>query len=142
MLGGPSLATAAVEIARWVSGRRQRFRVSGPSMVPTLTDGEFVLVDPSAVADVGELTLAVHPDDEGTIVVKRLIERRPGGSIVLGSDNPEGTDSRRWGPVAPSSLRGRVTLVLDRPLASLDATTADRGRAGWGRGDLTRWLRR
>ncbi len=110
-------------------------------MTPTLADGEFVLVDPQVRPQVGDLVLAEHPRRVGLLMVKRLSERLADGRVVLLSDNPAGSDSRTWGPVDAGSVRGRVTLVLNRPLSPTASTSAGSAPAD-ARRRLARWLRR
>ncbi len=103
-------------------------------MEPTLLDGEFVLVDPTAVPTIGDMALAVHPDHDDLLVVKRVAERSADGAFLLLGDNPEGTDSRSWGPLPPDRIRGVVTLILDRPMAGLQqGPEPRRPRSGWAR---------
>lgn len=131
------------QVGWWALGRRRRFRVVGPSMEPTLHDGEFVLVDPARPPVPGELALARHPDDADLLVVKRVAAITPDRSWVVASDNPDaGTDSRQWGPLAPGAVVGRVSLVLDRPGARLDQPPdpPPAGRPPLQR--MARWLRR
>ncbi len=110
------------ETAAWLTGRRRRVRVAGDSMLPTLTDGQFVLVDASRSPDVGQLAVANHPTRPDLLVVKRVTAIVEDGGVELGSDNPAaGTDSRTWGPLAPDRIVGTVTLLLDRPSADLGA---------------------
>lgn len=149
MLSSPSIGRCVIESGRWLTGGRLRYRVDGSSMEPTLRPGEQVLVDPDGEPEIGDLVLAVHPDtppgDQETLVIKRVADRRDDGSSVLSSDNPEGSDSRRWGPVPAHSIRGRVTMILDRPLASLEpgsARSPDPAPGPSGIARMARWLRR
>lgn len=109
------------ETVAWLAGRRRRVRVVGESMLPTLAEGWFVLVDPDRVPEVDELALARHPErGDGLLVVKRVAAIGDDGRFELASDNPDaGTDSRTWGPVPPDAIEGTVTLVLDRPSTPL-----------------------
>lgn len=105
----------------WLAGRRRRVRVVGDSMLPTLAEGQFVLVDERRSPVAGELTLADHPNQD-ILVVKRVGAVLDDGRYELRSDNPDaGTDSRTWGPVGPETIVGTVTLLLDRPSTRLDA---------------------
>ncbi len=110
------------ETLSWLAGRRRRVRVVGQSMLPTLAEGQFVLVDPGRRPGPDELALARHPHrDDGLLVVKRVARILVDGRYELVSDNPgAGTDSRTWGPVGPDAVEGTVTLVLDRPGTPLD----------------------
>jgi phage repressor protein C with HTH and peptisase S24 domain len=89
-------------------------------MTPTLTSGTFVLIDPTAVAAPGDLVVCRHPS-QSIDIVKRVHTISAEGLIDVRSDNAaEGTDSRHYGRLDPDHLVGVVTLILDRPLASLE----------------------
>jgi len=89
-------------------------------MKPTLSDGEFVLVDPHRRPRPGQLVVARHPENRELLVIKR-VDCHDGDRLVLTSDNPsESTDSRIWGPVDSELVIGVVTLVLDRPTTGPD----------------------
>jgi len=84
-------------------------------MLPTLREGERLLVDYGASVCPGALVVARFPD--GIVTVKRTAERRTTAAGAPGwwltSDNPdEGVDSRHRGPVAEADVlavvRGRV----------------------------------
>lgn len=112
--------SALRETVAWIFGRRRRVRVVGDSMTPTLTPGQFVLVDTRRRPDPGDLALARHPDQEDILVVKRVGSITGDGDFVLMSDNPvAGTDSRKWGPLGSDRIEGTVTLLLDQPSAPL-----------------------
>jgi len=90
--------------------------IAGNSMEPTLNEGEFVLIECGRIPLTGDLAVFHHPDDDGVDVVKRVAAVNGDGAFVVKSDNPtQGSDSRTWGPLAPSSMVGTVTLVLNRP---------------------------
>ncbi|MFF8954159.1 nickel-type superoxide dismutase maturation protease [Streptomyces sp. NPDC014894] len=82
--------------------------VSGPSMYPTLRQGDRLLVRYGARVRPGDVAVLRHPLQQDLLIVKRLAGRRDGGWWVLG-DNPgaEG-DSRVFGAVPPELLLGRV----------------------------------
>jgi nickel-type superoxide dismutase maturation protease len=108
------------EVAAWALGRRRRIRVVGDSMAPTLTAGQFVLVDPRGRPEPGRLVVAAHPNQSDVMVVKRVEAITPDGALDLRSDNPAaGTDSRTWGPIPAAALIGTVTLLLDSPSRTL-----------------------
>jgi phage repressor protein C with HTH and peptisase S24 domain len=93
-------------------------------MVPTLRDGDVLLVRHGAPVRPGDVVAAHRPDRPGTIMVKRVV-RRAGAGWWLASDNPYGgTDSATFGPVPDGLVIARVVLRRDarrrRPL-------------GWGR---------
>ncbi len=61
--------------------------VRGPSMVPTLRDGDFVLVGRGAGVRAGDLVVARFRSRPELLVVKRAVEPQDGGWL-LASDNP------------------------------------------------------
>jgi len=82
-------------------------------MLPTLREGDLLLVRHGARIRPGDLVVARFPD--GTLAVKRAAEERRtrsgGAGWWLVSDNPdEGVDSRHRGPVAEEQVRGVVRL--------------------------------
>ncbi len=87
--------------------------VRGRSMLPTLRDGDRLLVRFGARVRPGDLVIARFPD--AIVAVKRAEGQRRTASGALGwwlvSDNPdEGVDSRHRGPVAADEVLGVVRL--------------------------------
>ena len=85
-------------------------------MVPTLADGDFVLMASDGISpSVGQVIVAAHPDpDRPLLLVKRVESVTNTGALIVRSDNPnEGTDSRIFGPLEPGSVLGVVTLHLN-----------------------------
>jgi nickel-type superoxide dismutase maturation protease len=90
--------------------------VAGPSMAPTLAPGDRVCIDIWTYRQrdprPGEIVLVTGPD--GTPLVKRVVTPPPGvrvppGSLWLVGDNRAASrDSRQFGPLPRSSVRGRV----------------------------------
>ncbi|KRE95781.1 peptidase S24 [Nocardioides sp. Soil774] len=85
----------------------------GRSMLPTLREGDLLLVRHGAEVRPGALVVARFAD--GTLAVKRAVERRPTATGADGwwllSDNPgEGVDSRHRGPVPDERVLGVVRL--------------------------------
>ncbi len=84
---------------------------SGHSAAPGKTAREHQLAASSRPLSIkpGQVVVARHPDRAELLLVKRAVRRVPGGWWLL-SDNPDaGTvDSRRFGPVAPELIEGRV----------------------------------
>ena len=68
--------------ARWL-----RAVVSGPSMLPTLADGDSVVVRRGAAVRPGSVVVGRFRELPGTLVVKRAVEEADGGWL-LESDNP------------------------------------------------------
>jgi phage repressor protein C with HTH and peptisase S24 domain len=78
--------------------------VSGPSMVPTLYDGDQLLVGYGWRVRPGDLVVGRFRERPELLVVKRAQSRYDGG-WVLGSDNPYAT-----GPSGVADVEARVLL--------------------------------
>src|SRR3954452_5412393 len=92
----------------------RRVLVEGPSMAPALRHGDQVMVwwgrRPRPRA--GAVVLAELPGERG-LGIKRVSAVESTGELWLEGDNPAGsTDSRQFGAVPASALRGRVLLRL------------------------------
>ena len=97
-------------------GARLPFRlveVTGPSMVPTLLPGDWLLVryvrNAGAEIREGDVVVLHHPLQQDLLIVKRAAQRRAGGWWVLGDNAFVENDSREFGTV-PDELvvaRGR-----------------------------------
>jgi nickel-type superoxide dismutase maturation protease len=89
-----------------------RIRVRGPSMSPTLRDGDQLLarsVRDAARVRPGDVVLARFPSRPDLLVVKRVVSAVEGGHWVRG-DNPFATDdSRTFGTAV---VVGRVVARL------------------------------
>lgn len=89
----------------------QRVRVSGASMVPTLSDGDLVVVRHGARVRAGDLVLARYRSMPERLVLKRAVHVQDGG-WWLASDNVfAGGDSAVHGV---ADVRARVGWVLRR----------------------------
>jgi nickel-type superoxide dismutase maturation protease len=97
------LAAAAV-----VAARPRRVRVEGPSMLPTLFDGDRLLVARTRRVRPGDVVALRLPGDSRRVLVKRVERRVPDGVLVLGDNPAASTDSRDFGPVPVGAVLGRV----------------------------------
>jgi phage repressor protein C with HTH and peptisase S24 domain len=83
----------------------QRVRVSGPSMVPTLYDGDVVVVRHTTRIRSGDLVLARFRDVPDRLVVKRAVASDGTGWHVRSDNEAAGGDSRTHGP---ADIVGRI----------------------------------
>ncbi|MGW4892225.1 nickel-type superoxide dismutase maturation protease [Kitasatospora sp. NPDC004240] len=81
-------------------------------MVPTLRDGDRLLVRYGARLRPGAVVLFRHPFQQDLLVVKRAAGRRPGGWWLLSDNRPIDSDSRQYGAVPDELVLGRVLLRL------------------------------
>ncbi|MGW2638784.1 nickel-type superoxide dismutase maturation protease [Streptomyces sp. NPDC001348] len=89
--------------------------VTGPSMVPTLYQGDQLVVRYAARIRPGNVVVLRHPFQQDLLVVKRAVELREGGWWVLGDNAYAGGDSTDYGAVPEDLILGRVLLRF-RPL--------------------------
>ncbi len=118
LVGGLPVAVFALVAAvvafgwRW-KNRFTTYEIAGNSMLPTLSPGDFVIVDRAAyrarAPQPGELVLAQDPRDARRTLVKRVVRRDPAGRLWLSGDNPaESTDSRAFGAIPAALIVGQV----------------------------------
>ncbi|MDX3753807.1 nickel-type superoxide dismutase maturation protease [Streptomyces sp. AK08-02] len=98
----------AAKLFGWVA-------VTGPSMVPTLYHGDFLVVRYGGRVRAGDIVVLRHPFQQDLLVVKRAVERREGGWWVLGDNSFAGGDSTDYGTVPHELILGRVRFRY-RPL--------------------------
>lgn len=92
-------------------------RVSGTSMLPTLEDGDLVVIQnvPFSSLHVGDIVVYNPPcSATGESVIHRIVEVTPSGVITQG-DNNNYTDiggGIATGPVTPACFVGKVVFVV------------------------------
>ena len=89
--------------------------VRGTSMLPTLVDGDRMLVRYGASARPGALAVVVLPGD--VLAVKRLARREPAGWWVERDNPSEGTDSWSVGAIPFADVRAIVVCPVWPPRA-------------------------
>ncbi|HSL10649.1 MAG TPA: nickel-type superoxide dismutase maturation protease [Actinomycetota bacterium] len=109
---------AGVVFLRW---RPSRVRIDGASMLPTLFPDDWALVVTPRRYAVGDVVVVEHPARPGYEMVKR-VRGGPGDAIdgrrladdewwVQGDRSDASTDSRHYGPVTTSLLKGKLVLL-------------------------------
>ncbi|MFE1955137.1 MULTISPECIES: nickel-type superoxide dismutase maturation protease [Streptomyces] len=104
----------AIEEVREAKVPFQIIEVEGPSMVPTLYPGDWMLVQHGARVRPGDVVVLRHPFQQDLLVVKRIAERRDGGWWVLGDNPGAGGDSTVYGVVPDELVLARVRGRLRR----------------------------
>jgi hypothetical protein len=89
----------------------QLVRVSGPSMVPTLVDGDLVLVRHTRAVRAGDVVLASFRSLPGRLVLKRVAHAVDDGWWLVSDNEFAGGDSRTHGT---ADVSARVVLRLAR----------------------------
>ncbi|WP_306323442.1 MULTISPECIES: nickel-type superoxide dismutase maturation protease [unclassified Streptomyces] len=104
----------AIEEMREAKVPFQIIEVEGPSMVPTLYPGDWMLVQHGARVRAGDVVVLRHPFQQDLLVVKRIAERREGGWWVLGDNPGAGGDSTVYGVVPDELVLAKVRGRLRR----------------------------
>ena len=114
----PPLPSATTrDLLGWALRRTRRFRVTGPSMEPSLFDGDVVFVDADAYRSGApedlDIVVAYHPQKPSLEIIKRVEFTTEDGAYLVGdnSDAEGASDSRRFGIVAFDQVIGKVTAV-------------------------------
>ena len=114
-IGSVAVAAIGVVVAAVVVVRPRRIRVEGPSMLPTLCDGDRLLVARTRPVEPGDVVALRFPGDTRRVLVKRVQRRAPEGVLVLGDNPAASTDSRDFGPVPEGAVLGRVLRCYSPP---------------------------
>ncbi len=93
-------------------GLRRRVGVKGNSMLPTLKNGEEVLVKPTETFQIDDIVVANHPFKQSVVIIKRISEINEKGLFLVGDNPIESTDSRSFGEVSIKNVLGKVTCRL------------------------------
>jgi nickel-type superoxide dismutase maturation protease len=99
---GSALAAATVV---WRFGFR-RITVSGPSMIPTLDEGDRVLVRRVRRVRVGDIVVADDPLMSDRVLIKRVADISTAGVFVVGDNAGASRDSREFGPLPTGAIWG------------------------------------
>lgn len=103
---------------------RKAVRVSGDSMMPTLDDGDIVLIKRDTDTNIGDVVLAQHPYKQSVTVLKRIAAINENGRFDLRGDNPSAsTDSRTFGSVPIEYIKGKAVCRLKRNSRGKDSSS-------------------
>ena len=114
----PVSAVGPTELFLWILGLRKRTRVSGNSMLPTLSDGDTVLIQRANTAESGDIVVCRHPFKPQIQLIKRVADTTSEGLFLKGDNPPESTDSESLGRIPWHHLRGRVTSRFETKAAN------------------------
>ena len=87
----------------------RRITVRGPSMAPTLKDGDVVLARRGGAARAGDVVVVTWVARPGQLSIKRAVRPEGDGWFVVGDNERASTDSRELGAaVVHGVIRWRV----------------------------------
>ena len=96
-------------------GKRRIFRVQGDSMLPTLKDGDAVMIVPTASIERGDIVVARHPYKASVKILKRVNAIDGEGRYSLTGDNPaESSDSRGFGSLPLEYIQGKAVCRVSK----------------------------
>lgn len=91
-------------------------RITGVSMAPTLSDGDFILALSDDVCAqppaLGSVIVLKHA--ELGVLVKRVLKLEDGGRVTVGGDNPMSATSESLGCFESSQIIGRALLRIPK----------------------------
>ncbi|WP_261841123.1 nickel-type superoxide dismutase maturation protease [Aliamphritea ceti] len=93
-------------------------RVRGQSMLPTFSEGDYVLcLRPLSLLPlkVGDVVVVQHP--RFGRIIKRIETLNDESAMWLRGDNPQSTSSETMGWLARQALIGRVVLHIAKPVS-------------------------
>ncbi len=89
--------------------RQMRFRIEGNSMLPSIKNGDEVLIKPCKEYQVQDVVLANHPYKKSVKILKRINKKNATGKFFLIGDNlDESSDSRSFGFISQDLIIGKV----------------------------------
>lgn len=107
---------AALAAGSWLLARRcHRLEVVGESMLPAFAPGDRLLAVEGLPVRPGDVVAVEDPRGAGRILVKRVLRVSAGTVEVRGDNDAATTDSRVFGPVRRSKIRGRVVYRYSPP---------------------------
>ncbi len=88
-----------------------RVAVTGPSMEPTVREGDWLLVRKLRRRPrVGEIVVAADPRESARLIVKRVAAVSGDAVTVVGDQLERSTDSREFGAIPSSAIIGSPVL--------------------------------
>jgi nickel-type superoxide dismutase maturation protease len=100
-----------IDILMLYFGLRKRVRIEGNSMLPTLNNGDEVLVKLTANVKINDIVLVKHPYKQSVKIIKRISQINENGVFLVGDNPSESSDSRTFGFVPIKNIEGKVVKI-------------------------------
>ena len=102
----------------WVLRRYHRYRVQGRSMLPTLREGDEVLIKAIQVGSgcfiKGDIVCCKDPRHSSRLMIKRVTQLSGSACYVEGDCAKDSTDSRHFGWIKTSDILGKVICFFSQ----------------------------
>ena len=99
----------------WLTTKHEIFEVEGESMLPTLKQGDLVLINYEAKPKENDIVLAHHPLEKGAKLLKRIWKITPDNKYILIGDNLfQSTDSRDFGELPATDILGKAEAKVKK----------------------------
>ncbi|MHA2273525.1 MAG: nickel-type superoxide dismutase maturation protease [Candidatus Hodarchaeales archaeon] len=90
------------------------FKVTGNSMEPTLSAGDYVFLLKSKRLKNNDIVVVRKPGSD-RMIIKRVLNHRKNKIFVIGDNQKASTDSRSFGSICRQQVLGRVIFALRKP---------------------------
>lgn len=84
-------------------------RIAGRSMEPHFYDGDIVVFRHRKLYATQDVVMAIIENKE---VIKRINQMHGGNAYLLGDNPDQSTDSRKYGFISATQIKGRVILRI------------------------------
>lgn len=109
------IAGGLAAAALWAWRRSERVEVAGLSMAPGLQPGDRLVFWKTTAVRAGDVVAAADPRHPERTVVKRAVAVGGDGVLLLGDNPDQSTDSRHFGRVPVTSVRGKAVYRYAPP---------------------------
>ena len=109
------VAVVLAGLLLFLARRVQRLVVVGDSMRPAFEPGDRLLAVRLGRIGEGDVVAVPDPRDATRLIVKRVASVSGSTLVLRGDNDAASTDSRSFGPVARSSVAGRVLYRYSPP---------------------------
>lgn len=102
----------------WLSGKRRRIKIKGPSMLPLFQNGDVVYVNPNAYKQqfpqVDDIVVVRHPYKKYQLIKRVVSIDKKNQLFLVGFNQQSCLDSRLFGAVPCHYIKGKVVGFAKR----------------------------
>lgn len=90
------------------------FKVTGNSMEPTLSEGDYVFLLKTKRPKNNDIVVVRKPGSD-KMIIKRILNHNKNRIFVIGDNQKASTDSRSFGSISRQQVVGRVIFTFRKP---------------------------